>query len=187
MKKRQVIPFTLLLCAFLLWLYLKPEKVQPVQPLHQPNYIAYNLHNTHYDINGNITHKIFAEKTTSFVEKEITHFENPKLIVYSDYEKNNKPIVWQMSSLQGTLYKKNKLVLSNNVSVKNLTKDQLIQSMETTELTLLLDTKEITTESLVTWKGPQMQQQGIGMWASLSSEELIIKDQIKAVYLNESN
>lgn len=187
MKKRQVIPFALLLCAFLLWLYFDPEKAQPEAPLHQPNYIAYHLHNIHYDINGNVTHKIFAEKTTSFAEKEITHFEKPKLIVYSNYEKNDKPMIWQISSLQGTLYKKDKLVLSKDVSIKNLTKDQLIQSMETEQLTLLLDTKEITTESLVTWKGPQMQQQGIGMWASLSNEELIIKDQIKAVYLNESN
>lgn len=187
MKKRQIIPFTILLCAFLLWLYLDPETVKPLQPLHQPNYIAYNLHNIHYDTDGKITHKIFADKTTSFIEKEITHFENPKLIVYSVDKKNSETSIWQISSLQGTLYKQNKLVLSQNVSVKNLTQDQLIQNMHTENLTLLLDTKEITTESLVTWQGPQMHQQGVGMWASLTNGELILKDQIKAVYLNESN
>lgn len=187
MNKRQIIPFALLLCAFLLWLYFDPETEPLREPLHQPNYIAYNLHNIHYDADGKVTHKIFADKTTSFVEKEITHFENPKLIVYSVDEKNSKTTVWQISSLQGTLYKQNKLVLNKNVSIKNLTQDQLIQTMNTEKLTLLLDTKEITTESLVTWKGPQMHLQGVGMWASLASDELIIKDQIKAVYLNESN
>jgi len=187
MRKRQIIPFALLLCAFLLWLYFKPETVKPLQPLHQPNYIAYNLHNIHYDADGKVTHKIFADKTTSFVGKEITHFENPKLIVYSIDEKNSKTSTWQISSLQGTLYKQNRLVLSKNVSIKNLTQDQLVQSMDTEKLTILLDTKELTTESLVTWQGPQMRLQGVGMWASFTSEELIIKDQIKAVYLNESN
>ena len=58
--------------------------------------------------------------------------------------------------------------------------------MNTEKLTVLLTEKEISSDLLVHWQGPEMRQQGIGMWASLVSEELIIKKQIKAVYLNET-
>lgn len=186
MNKRKSIPFILLLLVFLLWLYFKPETIQPEQPKHQLNYIAHNVSNIHFDETGSIEHKIFSDKVTSFASENITVFEKPNLIVYVKSENNNEPTVWQMSSEGGTLYKQNKLVLSKNVWVKNLSLDQLVQTMATEELTILLDQKEISSDLLVTWQGPQMQQQGVGMWASLITEELIVKDKIEAVYLNEN-
>ncbi len=186
MTKRQSIPFILLLFAFLLWLYFKPETILPTLPKHQPNYIAYNVSNVHFDETGKIGHKIFADKTTSFASKDITVFENPKVIIYIANKETNNTTVWQISGEDGILYEQNKLILSNDVWVENLSLDQLVQTMATEKLTILLDQKEISSDLPVTWKGPQMQQQGIGMWASLITEELIVKDNIKAVYLNEN-
>ena len=186
MNKRQSIPFLLLLVVFLLWLYFKPETTLPEQPKHQPSHIAYNASNIHFDEMGKIGHKIFSNKTTSFANKDITVFEKPKVIVYVANEKNSDTTVWQIGSEDGILYQQNKLVLSKNVWVKNLSLDQLVQTMATEKLTILLDQKEISSDLLVTWQGPQMQQQGVGMWASLVTEELIVKDKIKAVYLNEN-
>jgi lipopolysaccharide export system protein LptC len=186
MNKRQIVPFLLLLMVFLLWLYLKPEAILPKEPKHQLNYIAYNASNIHFDETGKISYKIFSEKTTGFAEKDITIFENLKLIVYVANEKNSEPTVWQLTSDNGLLYKQNRLVLSKNVWLENLSQDQLVQTMTTDKLTVLLDKKEINSDRLVTWQGPQMRQQGVGMWASLVTEELIVKDKIKAVYLNEN-
>ena len=186
MNKRQNIPFILLLLVFLLWLYFKPETISPEQPKHQLSYVAYDASNIHFDETGKIAHKIFSKKTTSFAENDITVFEKPKVIVYIENKESNKATVWQISSDHGTLYQQNKFVLSKNVWIKNLSLDQLIQTMTTEKLTILLDQKEISSDLLVTWQGPQMQQQGVGMWASLVTEELIVKDKIKAVYLNEN-
>lgn len=186
MNKRQSIPFILLLLALLLWLYFKPEKILPVQPKHQPNYIAYKASNIHFDKSGKIGHKIFSDKTTSFASKDMTVFENPKLIVYIANKENSAPTVWQVTSKDGILYRQNELVLSTDVWVKNLSLDQLVQTMNTEKLTILLDQKEISSDLLVTWQGPQMQQQGVGMWASLITEEIIVKDKVKAVYHNET-
>lgn len=186
MNKRKIIPFILLLLVFLLWLYIKPETNLPEQPKQQLNYIAYDVSNIHFDETGAIGHEIFSDKATSFASEDMTVFEHPKLIVYIKNEKSSEPTVWQISSENGTLYQQNKLVLTKNVWLKNLSLDQLVQTMNTEELTILLDKKEISSERLVTWQGPQMQQQGVGMWASLISEELIVKDKIKAVYLNEN-
>ncbi|MCG6199728.1 LPS export ABC transporter periplasmic protein LptC [Psychromonas antarctica] len=187
MNKRQTIPFILLLCAFLLWLYFKPAVVLPELEKQQPNYIAYNVSSTHFDEMGAIGHELFADKTTHFTEKGITLFENPKVIIYIEDRQTKRSTTWQISSKEGILYEQNRLILANEVQVKNLSLDQLVQTMSTEKLTILLDKKEISSDQLVTWQGPQMQQQGVGMWASLITEELIVKNQINAVYHNEEN
>ncbi|WP_022939960.1 LPS export ABC transporter periplasmic protein LptC [Psychromonas hadalis] len=186
MNKRQAIPYITLLIVFLIWLYLKPQENLPSLPEHHPSYIAYNLDNIHFDETGEIAHKIFASKTTNFSDKETTIFEDPKVIIYIKNEQDNSITTWQVTSKNGFLSGNNKLVLSDDVWVKNLSLDQLIQTMHTEKLTILLAEKEISSDLFVQWEGPQMKQQGIGMWASLISEELIIKKQIKAVYLNET-
>lgn len=185
MNKRQLIPFILLLAAFLLWSYLKPAAVAPTQPKHQPRHIGYNVSSTHFDKVGNISYKVFADKSTTFTGKDITVFEKPRALLYLEKDDGSGTTVWQINSESGILYSQDKLQLSNAVLLENLSKDQLVQTMTTEKLTVFLNQQEITSDQLVTWKGPQMEQTGIGMWASLVTEELIVKDNIKAVYLNE--
>lgn len=187
MKKRQSVPFIILLAAFLSWLYFKPQKELAESPKHQPNYVAYKINNTHFDLHGRVSHKIFSDKTISFTESDKTIFENPRMVIYSENEQQADSSIWQITSKEGTLYEQNKMILSGDVWVKNLSLDQLIQTMNTEELTILIDQKEISNDLLVTWTGPQMHQQGVGLWGSLVSEELIVKDKIKTVYLNEKN
>jgi lipopolysaccharide export system protein LptC len=187
MTKRQFIPYGLLLIAFLIWIYLKPQEESKVTTEHHPSYIAYNLNNTHFDETGKITHQTYATKATSYSDsdKEITIFENPKVILNIVNKEDESITTWQVSSKKGVLSGDNELLLSDDVWVRNLSLDQLVQTMNTEELTILLAEKELSSKLLVHWQGPQMKQQGVGMWASLVSEELIIKKQVKAVYLNE--
>ncbi|MFT6927627.1 MAG: lipopolysaccharide export system protein LptC [Psychromonas sp.] len=186
MNKRQSIPFVLLLATFLIWLFFKQDTVLPSLPVHHPSYIATDINSTHFNKSGFLDHEIFAEQATNFNEDELTNFKKPKVIVYIYNEQTDSNTIWQMTSENGALYQQDKLVLSNNVLVKNLSLDQLVQTIKTEELTLFLDKKELSSDLLVTWEGPQIHQQGVGMWASLITEEVIIKDQIKAVYLNEN-
>lgn len=186
MSIRQVIPYILLLIAFLVWLFLKPQEPQSITPEHLPSYIAHNIDNIHYDEIGNITHKVYATKATNYTNKGITLFENPKVIIYITNEQDNSITTWQVTSEDGTLTGDNELLLSKDVWVRNLSLDQLVQTMNTEKLTVLLNEKEISSDLMVYWQGPEMKQQGLGMWASLVNEELIVKKQIKAVYLNET-
>ncbi|HEY5715353.1 MAG TPA: LPS export ABC transporter periplasmic protein LptC [Psychromonas sp.] len=186
MNKRKSIPFVLLLAAFLIWLFFKKEIIPPPLPVHHPSYIATDINSVHFNKTGFLDHKISADKATNFNEDKLTNFKKPKLTVYILNEQTGTTTTWQMTSENGVLHQQNKLVLSTNVLVKNLSLDQFIETMETEELTIYLDKKELTSDRQVTWKGPQMQQQGVGMWASLVTEELTMKDQIKAVYLNEN-
>lgn len=186
MRKRQSIPFVILLVFFLLWLYLRPEEDVEQKTKLPLNYIIYDASSTHFNESGKLEYEVFSSKTTGFSEQDLSVFEKIKLILYIENKEKKESTVWQVTSDEGILYKQNKLILSKNVVIKNLSQDQLIQTMTTEKLTILLDTKEISTDQLVTWHGPQMQQQGIGMWASLVTEELIVKDKIEATYFNEN-
>lgn len=186
MNKRQAVPYGLLLIAVLLWIYFKPQEEAIAPQQHHPSYIAYNLENTRFDESGNLSLQIYAGKATNYSNNDITLFENLKVVLYVLNEQQNNPTIWQATSDKGVLTDNNKLLLSENVWVKNLSLDQLVQTMNTEELTILLAEKELSSNVLVKWQGPQMRQQGVGMWASLVSEELIVKKQVKAIYLNEN-
>lgn len=186
MSKRQAIPYILLLVVFLIWLYLKPQQELSALPEHHPSYIAYNMSNDRFDETGAMASQIYAAKATNYSDKQITIFEKPKVLMHIKNKQDNSITTWQISSEKGTLSEDNKLILTQDVWVKNLSLDQLVQTMNTEQLTILFAEKEISSELIVHWQGPQMEQQGVGMWASLVTEELIVKKQIKAVYLNEA-
>jgi len=185
MTKRKSIPYIALLIAFALWMYIKPEKESPALSEHHPSYIADKVASNHYDQFGFNDYRIFSEKMTSYPGKEVTFFEGPKVIVYIKDKETDVVTVWQLTSLNGALKEKHTLVLTGEVLIENLSEDQLVQKMLTDEATVLLDSKEVTTDSKVTWSGPQIQQEGVGMWISMNTEEMTLKSHTKAVYLNE--
>lgn len=98
MSIRQALPYALLLVVFLIWLYLKPQQQLEVLPEHHPSYIAYNISSDHFDETGMITHQVHASKATSYSDKEITIFENPKVLMYVQNEQENSITTWQVTS-----------------------------------------------------------------------------------------
>ena len=185
MEKRKQIPFVVVFIALLLWVYFKPEKELATTPAFQPSYIGYNVQNDHFDEFGRMSYQVFADKASNYAEQDKTEFEQPVILIFNLDEKTKKISQWQITSEEGVLLGSNKLTLTGNVVIDNLTKDQLVQTMKTEQLTAMLDTNEVMTDLAVQWTGPQMTQSGIGMWASFKTEELIVKENINAVYLNE--
>ena len=185
MNKRRTIPYLALLVTFLLWVYFKPEVDPPSLPKHHPSYIADDVLSNHYDQFGFNDYRIFADKMESYPEKEISLFELPKVIFNTKDEITDVITTWQLTSDKGILKQKDTLLLSGNVLIENLSKDQLIQTMVTNKATITLDKKEITSKSKVTWRGPQIQQEGVGMWISMVTKEMTLNSNIKAIYLNE--
>ncbi|TEW56656.1 LPS export ABC transporter periplasmic protein LptC [Psychromonas sp. RZ22] len=186
MNKRKSIPYIALLIAFLFWLYITPEDEVIIQPEHHPSYIADDVLSNHYDLVGFNDYRVFADKMTSYPDSDVTLFESPKVLVYIKDKNTDAVTIWQLTSKKGALNEKNKLSLSEKVLIKNLTEDQLVQTMATEQATVMLDSKEITSQLQVLWTGPQMQQQGVGMWASMITEEMTLNSNIEAVYLNET-
>ena len=186
MNKRKSIPFIALLVAFMVWVYVKPDVEFPSLPAHHPSYIADDVQSHHYDEFGFNDYRIFAEKMTNYPETDTTLFEHPKVVVYIKNKESGVVSTWQLTSAEGTLTEKYNLLLSGDVLVENLSKDQLVQTMSTAQATVQLDSKEISSDQKVTWIGPQVKQEGVGLWASMVTEEMKLNSNIKAVYLNES-
>jgi len=184
MNKRKIIPYVTVFIALLVWIYFKPEAVIPTTPKHYPSYIGYNVSNVHFDEFGNISHKMFADKVTNYVEKDKTILVNPKAIVYMQNKKTKNMTSWQITAKDGVMYGQQKLILSDHVFVDNLTKDQLVQTMKTDTMIVQLDIKELSTDDAIYWTGPEMKQEGVGMWGSFATEEMIVKSKVKAVYYN---
>jgi len=186
MNKRKSIPFIALLLAFIVWIYVKPDAEFPSLPDHHPSYIADDVQSNHYDEFGFNDYRVFAEKMTNYPENDITLFEYPKVIFYTKNKDSDVVTTWQLTSKEGTLTEKYSLLLTGDVLIENLSKDQLVQTMSTAKVTVQLDTKEINSDQKVTWTGPQVKQEGVGLWASMVTEEMKLNSNIKAVYLNES-
>ena len=186
MNKRKSIPFVALFVAFIVWVYVKPESEFPSLPDHHPSYIADDVKSEHYDEFGFNDYRVFANKMTNYPEDDTTFFEQPKIIFYTKEKDSGVVTTWQLTSKKGTLTEKYNLLLSGDVLIENLSKDQLVQTMSTAEAIVKLDIKEVTSDKKVTWTGPQLRQEGVGLWASLLTEEMKLNSNIKAVYLNES-
>ncbi len=185
MNKRQQVSIAIVCLVFLIVLYFRFEKNQDKRSAFLPRYIGYNVKNNHFNKKGFMSYQIFASQVTAYPKKHETAFISPKLIMYSIDKKTNKKTQWNITSKIGRLYRSNKLILTGHVLIENASKDQFIQTMKTEQLTALLHKKEVMTDLPVRWTGPQMEESGVGMWASFITEELIVKDKINAVYFNE--
>jgi len=185
MNRPQKISIVLAILAFLIVRYFIFEKHGAKTSSFLPRYIGYNVRNDHFGKEGLISYQIFANKVTAYPKNNQTEFINPKLTMYNIDKATNKKTQWNITSKTGQLYHQNKLILTGNVLVDNTTKDQFIQTMKTEQLTALLDKKEIMTDLPVQWTGPQIEESGVGMWASFITKELIVKDKVNAVYFYE--
>ena len=185
MNKRQIIPFVALLAAFIIWVYIIPKVQAPNFTEHHPTYIANKVINTHYDESGFNDYQIFADKMVSYPEDDITLFELPKVIIHTKDTETGEITIWQLTSTNGTLENKNKLLLSEGVLIENLSKNEIVQEMKTNKAIVKLDKKEVTTDLQVIWTGPQIRQEGVGMWVSMATKEMKLNSNIKAVYFNE--
>lgn len=185
MNKRQAIPFVLLFITFLIWLYLKPELLNTAEEETRPTFIAHKIENNHFNEDGFLDIKFAATQMIDIEKNKHIKFNDPKIDIFIKDKATDKISLWRITSLDGKLFDSNKLILTNDVLIENLTKDQLVQKLTTIEMTFLLNEKELYSDKLVNLEGPQMTQEGVGMWGSLNTEELIFKNKIKAVYLNE--
>ena len=121
----------------------------------------------------------------SYPDDNITLFELPKVVVHTKDKETGVVTIWQLTSVKGTLENKSKLLLSEGVLIENLSKNEIVQEMKTDKAIVLLDKKEVTTDLQVIWTGPQIRQEGVGMWVSMATKEMKLNSNIKAVYFNE--
>ncbi len=184
MSRQNLAILVLFIVSLASWRYFQSSDIEVFSPSStDPEFTATKLKSVNYNPLGEIDYKIYAGKMVHFKERLVTKFEKPVLLVY----RNQGKTIWQVTGKQGTLFDKDIFKLKNAVTITNLTNDQTIRLIKTEYLELDLNKNEISNNEFVEMFGPQLTQQGIGLFGQLDTEEISILSEIKATYLNEQN
>lgn len=174
--------FLLVLLAAYLW--FKPQTTEQDLALDrefQPDYIAENVTMRIFDKDGFLADHIQATKLEHFETLGFTQFNLPR---YTLFNSEHQP-AWEMSSLHAVWFPEDKIILEQQVVLQNLMPDQLIQSINTVSLELLLPEKKIQTHEAVAILGQGFNVKGIGLEARLSDKHLLLNRHLETIYHNE--
>lgn len=171
----------LFVIALVVWRFLdrgEESSEGGIPPLYQPDFIAEGLQSSAFDAQGRLTHKIRAARMEYFTELEMTTLAEPVLQAYPA----DGQALWQIAASEGILTDQNQVVLQKGVKIQNLGHNQYFSELETSQLELDLNTQQVSSDRLVTIKGPQYDLQGNGMQGDLNSQTLTLLDKVHAVY-----
>lgn len=147
-----------------------------------PDYIAENLTLRVYDQQGYIADHLQAKRLEHFEQLGFTQFEQPRYTLFNDQHQ----AAWEISSQQGIWFPEDKIILEQQVLLRNLLPDEFIENVETASLQLLLPEKTLQTHEQVRIIGPGFYIMGIGMQADLTAQQLVLQKHLKTVYANEN-
>ena len=167
------------------WLWY-PYFTQPQQKQTQkkalvatPDYIATELRQTVFDVNGQISHKVAATKMEQYQELGFTHFSAPIFTLYS--EKG----IWTINASEATLYDSKKLILEGNVEAINLDKTAMIQTIQADYFEVDINQSTMNSERPVTITGPNILIKGKGLIANFETEVIELINHTQTIYYDQ--
>lgn len=147
-----------------------------------PDYIAENLTLRIYDKEGYIADHLQARRLEHFEQLGFTQFEQPRYTLFNAEHR----AAWEISSKDGIWFPQDKIILEQQVLLRNLLPDGFIERVETASLQLLLPEKTLQTHEPVHIVGPGFYINGVGMLADLSAQHIQLQKHLETVYLNEN-
>ncbi|QIZ77889.1 LPS export ABC transporter periplasmic protein LptC [Ferrimonas lipolytica] len=172
----------LLLLAMAGGLYLRNISIEPpvVDSLSEsePDYVAREMKTRSYDANGRLNAEIAADTMFHYQQKQLTEFENPVYLVYPE----DGNTVWKVKAKVGELRDNRFLTLEHSVIVEAIEPYKPIRTIHTEQLNLDLSTMEMETDRQLQAFGEQFQMTGLGLWADLKQNHIILKQKVSATY-----
>ncbi len=147
-----------------------------------PDYIAENLTLRVYDQQGYIADHLQAKRLEHFEQLGFTQFELPRYTLFNDEHQ----AAWEISSQQGIWFPEDKIILEQQVLLRNLLPGEFIEQVETASLQMLLPEETLQTHERVRLSGPGFYILGIGLQADLTAQHLVLQKHLETVYANEN-
>lgn len=147
-----------------------------------PDYIAETLTLRIYDEQGFLADQLDAKRLEHFEQLGFTQFSAPRYTLFN----NEHLAAWEISSLEGLWFPDDKIILEQNVLVRNLLPEQMIEQLSTHSLQLLLPEKTLHTHDKVRIIGPGFYILARGMQADLNQHLLKLHQHLETVYFNEN-
>lgn len=167
------------------WLWFTPEQNNLDRQADRefiPDYIAENLTLRIYDKEGYIADHLQAQRLEHFEQLGFTQFEQPRYTLFNAEHR----AAWEISSKDGVWFPQDKIVLEQQVLLRNLLPTGFVERVETASLQLLLPEKNLQTHEAVRIVGPGFYINGVGMMADLSEHRIQLQKHLETVYLNEN-
>ncbi len=174
-----VIIFSLL--AILVWRpFAGPEESEQAAGFRQikPDFTAAGLIVRVYNADGELGHRIAAEKMTHYSPIGLTELTQP---IYLFHMNQDGP-VWQVQAEAGSFYADKSLVLERNIEMFNLEAKDYMEKVETSYLTIDTLTETMTTDQKVTIYGRDFIVRGEGMFADLRAQTLEMTRHVETIY-----
>jgi len=141
------------------------------------NFYMENFTITSFDENGLLSRVISGQQMTRETESGISNIVKPEAILYEDAAP-----VWKVVSAEGTINgDQSELTLRNKVRARHQPDEDL--EIQTNQLDINLSAKTAESAQKVKIVHPTGYQEGIGMTAELSTNEMRLKSQVKGHYV----
>ncbi|WP_417665847.1 LPS export ABC transporter periplasmic protein LptC [Pseudidiomarina sp.] len=148
----------------------------------KPDFTAQGLIVRVYGVNGELAHRIAAEKMTHYSPIGLTELTAPTYIVQLD---NDGPI-WQVQAEQGSFYADKSLVLERNIEMISLSESEFIDRIETSYLTIDTLDESVQTDQPVLIVGRDFTAKGEGLRADMRAQTLELTRHVETIYTGGS-
>lgn len=140
------------------------------------NFYMENFTISNFDENGVLSRVVSGQQMTRETESGASNIINPEAILYTDAE-----AAWKIVSTEGTITgDQTELTLRDTVRARRQPDQNL--EIQTEQLDINLTAQSAQSEEKVTIVHPTGYQEGIGMTAELSKNELRLLSQVKGHY-----
>lgn len=147
----------------------------------KPDFRAEGLLMRVYNAEGELVHRISAEKMTHYSPIGLTELSQPTYIVHT----KAGDATWQVMAEQGSFYSDKSLVLERDIEIRSLNSADFLDRVETSYLVIDTLTEQMETEQPVTIFGKQFTMRGEGMTANLQTQIVELIEHVETVYTFE--
>ncbi|WP_371376694.1 LPS export ABC transporter periplasmic protein LptC [Thalassotalea aquiviva] len=173
-----IFAIAIMIYGYIQWQKSMMDETEPVADKNIPDFIAQSLSSNQYDIDGKLSHTIYADEMTHFADEQQTLFKKPRFTIYLGEGKPN----WTISALSGSLTATNQLTLSNQVRLISSDENGFIKEIQGEELSMDLVVKEITSDQEIIMKGRDFTLYGAGLFVDINSTQMTISEHVKTIY-----
>lgn len=143
-----------------------------------PSFTAAKLHSRRYTADGKLTDIFTAEQALYYQHNKITDTLYP---VLQTFEPNGQT-AWNISAKNGQLSGNDRIILRDNIIIKNHNPALNIDRMQTSYLDMDMNTRQVSSDKPVTIDSPDYHVQGVGLHADLNTKRYQILEQSHATY-----
>lgn len=152
--------------------------IQVSPNLELPMFSGHSLDNVSYNQQGVRSYVITSQHLDYYAKSGNTTFDAPVLKVFLDGTTQE----WELTAKRGILTKEQVLILYDEVIARNLLTDSGFEQLNTSKLSVQLESRDFWADSQVELIGPQFKTLGQAMKGNLSDHSAVLYNHVQGRY-----